>query len=423
MAGGIVSTLTGLYPDRNGINVSNSYQYLTGSPTSTGFNSAFTYWTDPVGTQDPRPNLTTTGGANAPAPWVAFTRAGCDVGAVSTANIELENTSTGASGDITSVYGNGVRGESSPQASIAIHEGAESTADFQGISVHCPQAHSDANGGNAFGPGQAGYVAQPRSENQAFTAFFDRLNKDGITKRNTLFVFTVDEGDHFAGGPPTNPGCDRVTVPCQYTPGGTGPNTVGEQDVDLVNALKRETGNSTEFDIHADSVPTFYVHGSSDPSGPPATDPKVRRLERDLSGLTLTNVRTRAVDTATQHIADRTDQTILHMTNADPQRTPSFTLFGNPTYYYEQEGSSGYTCANPTGPPGCPVAYNGGRLEPRRRQPGHRADLARAGRDDRPAAGPNLEPLDRPHRCSPDDALRAQPAPRLRPGRPARARR
>ena len=212
-------------------------------------------------------------------------------------------------------------------------------------------SHSNVNGGNAFGPGQAGYVAQLRDENQAFKAFFDRLNKDGITKRNTLFVFTVDEGDYFSGGPPLNPGCDGVTVACQYTPGGTGPNTVGEQDVDLVNALKQEKGNTTAFDIHADSAPTFYVHGSSDLSGPPATDPSVRQLERDLSGLTLTNVRTGALDTVTQHIADQTDQTILHMTNADPQRTPSFTLFGNPTYYYEQEGPFGYTCENPTGLP------------------------------------------------------------------------
>jgi hypothetical protein len=494
-AGGIVSTLTGLYPDRNGITVSNSYQYFTGNPLTTNFNSAFTYWTDPVGSQDPLPNLVTTGGVNTPAPWVAFTRAGCDVGAVATANIELENTGTGPAGDITSVFGNGVSGESSPQAAIALNDTAEATADFQGISVHCSQAdsaadslcssahggvpdklaaepggysgyngmfgalstnqviahpgqftpstvdkfsptyngqtvpsqapvvddvynydaspglhnpvtqaitdgdghpgfmgfdpsaaqslgyvaqmqeagipvtfayiadahdsHTDANGGNAFGPGQAGYVAQLHRENQAFTAFFDRLKRDGINKRNTLFVFTVDEGDHYAGGPPTNPGCNGVTVACQYTPGGAGPNTVGEQDVDLVNALKQEKNDATEFDVHADSAPTVYVHGSSSASGPPATDPGVRRLERDMSGLTLTNVRTGATDTVTQHIADQTDEMILHMINADPSRTPSFTLFGNPDYFYEQEGPFGYTCPTPTGPPGCPVVFNG----------------------------------------------------------------
>ena len=36
----------------------------------------------------------------------------------------------------------------------------------------------------------------------AFGKFFTRLATDGITTANTLFVFTVDEGDHFAGRPP-----------------------------------------------------------------------------------------------------------------------------------------------------------------------------------------------------------------------------
>lgn len=31
-------------------------------------------------------------------------------------------------------------------------------------------------------------------------------------------VFTVEEADPFAGGPPTNPGCDGVNTPCHYTP-------------------------------------------------------------------------------------------------------------------------------------------------------------------------------------------------------------
>jgi hypothetical protein len=494
-AGGIVSTLTGLYPDRNGINVSNSYQYFSGNPLTTSFNSAFTYWTDPVGSEDSLPNLVTTGGVNTPAPWVAFTRAGCDVGAVSTADIELENTSTGAASDITSVFGNGVSGDSSPQAAIALNDPPEATADFEGISLHCSQAdstsdslcssahggvpdklpsepggysgyngmfgalatdqviahpdrftpatvdklsptyngqtvpsrapavydvynyraspgihnpatqpitdgdghpgfmgfdptaaqslgyvaqmqeagvpvtfayisdahdsHTDNNDGNAYGPGQAGYVAQLRRENQAFAAFFDRLNRDGINQRNTLFVFTVDEGDFYAGGPPSNPGCNGVTVACQYTPGGSGPDTVGEQDVDLVNALKQEKHDSIEFDVHADDAPTVYVHGSSSKGGPPATDPRVRRLEQDMSGLTLTNVRSGETEQVTQHIADQVDEQILHMVNADPSRTPSFTLFGNPVFYYEQEGPFGYTCPTTTGPPGCPVVYNG----------------------------------------------------------------
>src|SRR5262249_60344364 len=55
----------------------------------------------------------------------------------------------------------------------------------------------------AFGPGSAGYVAQLKEYDDAFAAFFDRLASDGLDRSNTLFVFTVDEGDHFVGGTPT----------------------------------------------------------------------------------------------------------------------------------------------------------------------------------------------------------------------------
>lgn len=96
-AGGITSSLTGLYPDRSGITVSNSYDYYnpaTGVPTYT---SGFKYWTAPVAAPvDNLPNMVTTGGKNTPAPWVTFTRAGCDVGEVSVANTVLENALAGA---------------------------------------------------------------------------------------------------------------------------------------------------------------------------------------------------------------------------------------------------------------------------------------------------------------------------------------
>src|SRR5438270_4659870 len=46
-AGGILSTQTGLYPDRQGITVSNSYFYQPPSKVP-AFSSAFKYWTDLV---------------------------------------------------------------------------------------------------------------------------------------------------------------------------------------------------------------------------------------------------------------------------------------------------------------------------------------------------------------------------------------
>jgi hypothetical protein len=96
-AAGFTSALTGLYPDRMGITESNSYDYYdpsTGVPTYT---SAFKYWTSPVAAPtDANPNMVTTGGKNTPAPWVTYTRAGCDVGNVSIANMVLEDANAGA---------------------------------------------------------------------------------------------------------------------------------------------------------------------------------------------------------------------------------------------------------------------------------------------------------------------------------------
>jgi arylsulfatase A-like enzyme len=61
---------------------------------------------------------------------VPFTRAGCDVGAFSLANLEFENVTS----DITNVFGAG-----SPQAMEASSNPTKATADFEGIIVHCAQ--------------------------------------------------------------------------------------------------------------------------------------------------------------------------------------------------------------------------------------------------------------------------------------------
>ena len=498
-AGGIISALTGLYPDRNGINVSNSYGVFhpDGSPDASngaaGGTSAFTYWTDPSTVDDTKPNLITDGQKNTPAPWVPYTRAGCDVGAFSIANMELENTKTTPAGDITKVFGN-----PSPEASFASGPatGTQKVADFEGIAIHCAQASTvcsaahggkgdllpdepngytgfnglfgatyanqvidqpggfqsstqDANGtaagfndlappvndvfdfsytpgsqacslapdatpcpatqpvasggfngfptnfspsaaqtlgyvaamqesgipvtmayirdshdnfdkagncpnnSNANGPGSACYVQQLVEQNQAYEAFFNRLADDGINKTNTLFVITVDEGDHYAGGPPTNQGaCDGVTTPCTYTTGTAGPNTVGEITTSLSQLVQTETGDSTPFFFHFDDAPTIYVPDA--PNGPPGpTNPKVRNLEREMGSLTITNPRTGNTDTITQHIADQATQNILHMQNTDPLRTPSFTLFGNADYFFQ------VNCAGNTTQAGCPIVGNG----------------------------------------------------------------
>jgi hypothetical protein len=143
--GDIVTIETGLYPDRHGLAVTNSYRYFTpAGPARTGV--AFTYWTDPVfdpGTATPSDtsyNLVGPDGRNVPAPWVPFTRAGCDVGAAGIANTVLENTAT----DIATVFGT-----DSPQAQGVASNAEQAFADYVGVAVHCAQRSSVCTGGHA----------------------------------------------------------------------------------------------------------------------------------------------------------------------------------------------------------------------------------------------------------------------------------
>ena len=68
------------------------------------------------------------------------------------------------------------------------------------------------------GPGEAGYVQQLKDYDNAFAKFFERLAADGINKSNTLFVFTVDEGDKFVGDQPTAGGMRRRQRRVQLQP-------------------------------------------------------------------------------------------------------------------------------------------------------------------------------------------------------------
>src|SRR5947207_7155185 len=143
-ATGILTSLTGVYPDRMGQPVSNSYRYFSGSGSRTGV--SFAYWTAPLfdpaglaGQTDFTPTMINENGKVAPAPWVPYTRAGCDFGAVATANTILENTGI----DIPTVFGTG-----SPEAAEVTANPAQAFADFVGIGVHCAQGSAVCQAAN-----------------------------------------------------------------------------------------------------------------------------------------------------------------------------------------------------------------------------------------------------------------------------------
>jgi hypothetical protein len=120
----IVTSLTGVYGEKFGFSIGNSFGLFQNGVAS--FPSSFAYWTDVAA--DGLPQMVDQRGKTHPAPWVPFTRAGCDVGAFSIANIEFENVTS----DINNVFG-----PSSPQAQEAKSNRAKAIADFEGIAVHC----------------------------------------------------------------------------------------------------------------------------------------------------------------------------------------------------------------------------------------------------------------------------------------------
>jgi outer membrane murein-binding lipoprotein Lpp len=464
-ANGILTNLTGMYSDRHGQAVSNSYRYFR-ADGSTASSTSFKYWTDLVDDvnsppTDPLPNMVNADSGTpkiAPAPWVPYTRAGCDFGATALANVVLENTGTGPAGDMTKVFGSGSPEWLEAQASNAAPPGTPTRnlaqTDFVGIAVHCAKTPGNICTGNANaksdllpdepggydgfkglfgakyvnpaitggaaavrklngqpvtdqfgqpgfpgfdglfatttlgyvaqmqeagipvtfgyisdthdqhgvageihatrGPGEADYVQQLRDYDAAFAAFFQRLADDGIDKSNTLFVFTVEEGDHFVGSQPTNPGCDGVNVPCTYS-------LVGEVNGNLAGLLATQEGVTTPFTVHSDMAPTIYLTGN-----PSRTAPTTRAFGRALGRLSAVNPYTGQPENLSVALADPVGMKALHMITADPQRTPTLTMFAAPDWFlFAGAPNCNAPCVTvPTTPPTSTFAWNHGGIQP-----------------------------------------------------------
>ena len=624
--GGILSSLTGLYPDRHGQAVSNSYGYFR-PDGSVGFSSSFKYWTDntdggnaanspPTPSADSNfnmvnadpPSLGGTGSPrNTPAPWVPYTRAGCDVGGVGLANIEQENNTsivlrtspaptslaspaaigdtnikvnsvnglaagqvivldnaqaanelatiasvgtagaggtgvtltaplakahpTGAqvnvtapdpTGDMTKVFGVGSpewnEGRASQIAPGNTAARALAQTDFVGIAIHCasgggicndnsanarPDQLPDESGGyngfeglfgakyvdpainsgsgsvgdvvnnqpindpfgqpgfpgfdgmlakntlgyvaqmqesgvpvtfgyisdahdfhgvsgndhRAFGPGEAGYVQQLRDYDQAFEDFFSRLQGDGINKNNTLFVVTVEEGDHFAGTPPDGP-CDGVTTPCTYNNGHvTEVNGDLKRLVATYNAANG-TSATTNFSVHSDMAPNVYITGN------PARDSTTTRsLEQAMSNMNVTNPLSGVHEP-------------LFVAMADPVRKSSST-WSRPIPHGRRRSRRSRQVTTSSALPRHPDTVRGQRplelrlpaehgsaepdvrLEPRRGPARGRIDVAGPGRSgSRQEREAQRRLLLRSHRRPPDDARADRPEGLLRVRRP-----
>jgi hypothetical protein len=482
-----ITNYSGLYGDRHGQGIGNSYETYNASGTPLS-RSSFAYWTGTYGldafpNQPYSANVPALGSppATPPAPWVPFTRAGCDVGDVSTANMVLENTTP----DIKNVFGDPSPELNQLNADTTPFKNPE-TNDYLGLAVHCAQSDvfctsaqavkfgqstpsataspdvlpdepggylgyqavfghrylapqlkaaansggnrmvnghtypvynaagnlvdlngnqinggftpgvpgfpgfgpitatqslayvadmqevgipvtygyiSDAhekksgqsgcsNTGTAQGPGDSCYKANLAAYNAAFTTFFQRLADDGITPSNTLFVITADEGDHFAGanvGRALDP-----TSSCTGTPGTLGytcvypSGMIGERQVSIHGLMQNQLGNTTPF-YNESQGNSIYINGNPGPN-----DPVTRQFERDLAKAKANNPYDGdAAQTIAQYEADPGVEQLLHFVNADPNRTPTFTMFPKPDYFFTigaTDGGPSSQCAPGTTP-------------------------------------------------------------------------
>jgi hypothetical protein len=147
---------TGLYGDRHGQPLTNSYKTFKPNGT-TEADGSFAYWTSPAynsgsgAVSSTEPNVPTmvysptvpavAGATNAvtPAPWVPFTRAGCSVGDFSTANMVLENTNI----DIPNVFGANSPEEADNNADTGFKDAT--TTKYIGEAVHCAKTDAACN--------------------------------------------------------------------------------------------------------------------------------------------------------------------------------------------------------------------------------------------------------------------------------------
>jgi hypothetical protein len=493
-----LSIYTGLYGDRHGQPLSNSYK--TYNPDgSTDPAASFAYWTSPVADtkspptagHDTSPSMVysdtvpASGAPNrqTPAPWVPFTRAGCDVGDFSTANMVAENANV----DIPTLFG-----PNSPEVNQLNADTTDSfkdaeVADYIGEAVHCAQGSAtcadakavkfgqtqptpsavtdslptepggyhgyqalfghkyiapqlgagtmnlthngyqvtnaagnlvDLNGneidgaflpppphpgfpgfsptpsqtlamladmqesgipvtygyisdmherkagtsncttaaatasGKPIGPGDKCYADNGTAYNEAFKTFLQRLAADGINASNTLFVIGSEENDQFDGAnvgraiTPTPANCDGVTVFCTYPA-----NTVGELQANIKGLLSTTASSGTTFDVEPQGA-SIYAHGQ-----PGLDDPTLRQLERDTAAMTADNPYSGANgERIVKYQAGAVEQRILHMQTVDPLRTPSYTMFPVPDYFFSTTGPN--VSINPG------FAYNHGYYSP-----------------------------------------------------------
>ena len=224
-APGFASIASGQYPDRHGA-ILNSFQAPAGTPRV-----GFAYWENLAKLQPP-PFLSTP-------PWVAFNKAGYDVGAIGFQGLVMENKpeAEGYLGkkvsdelldqywglalhkkDGTTAFGtaeipalkdavssgwlNGWSGPPLKSASITLplttallRSGVDVVFTYvENTHQRCVGAVPSSCFGNLL---DGSFDDLLKADDDAFGKWFADLASKGFTTANTLFIFTTDEGDHY----------------------------------------------------------------------------------------------------------------------------------------------------------------------------------------------------------------------------------
>ena len=199
---------------------------------------------------------------------------------------------------------------------------------------------------------------------------------DGITRQNTLFVFTADENDHFAGGNSSD-GTWSHTF-CNIDAGQQCPaNQIGEVNANLLALIPSGQPN---FSMHNDSAPTVYVNGD-----PPRTDATLRKLERDVAAARATDPYMSKL-AAADHALPRGQGRREDAAHGDRGSTADAVVHAVrqpgllPDRGRDLDRGADQVQLPGLGAPGVRLHRLPLRVEPRRRDRGHRTHLARNGR-------------------------------------------
>ena len=237
---------------------------------------------------------------------------------------------------------------------------------------------------------------QLKDYDDAFGKFFNRLAADGINKSQHAVRVHRRRGRPLRRRPADARGCDGVTRRATTTASARSTANLRRDDQDAVrrqHAVHRPLRRCAERLRHGQSADRDQ------------TDPAVRGLEREMAQLDWMNPYTGSDENNIMvALADQTEMKTLHMVTADPSRTPTFTPFADPDWFFFASNSPA-SCATQVACAFIPAEDRSElRLGPRRHPGRDRFNVDRCCRPGSQAT-PVTTLLDRPHRRTPNDAL------------------